>query len=59
MIDPRRHRYLRKMRELCWGGGEKHVARVNDLLARIKAKLQELEHWLGDRDLARGEENGV
>lgn len=59
MNDERADRYLKKMRGLGWGGGEKHIARVNDLLPRIKAKLPELEHWLGDRDLARGEENGV
>jgi hypothetical protein len=55
MNDERSDRYLNKMRSLGWGGGEKHVARVKDLLGRIKAKLPELEEWLQSYN----EENGV
>ena len=47
------------MRALDWGGGERHIARVNYLLKRIKGKLPELEHWIGGEDLVRGEENRV
>jgi hypothetical protein len=59
MNDERSNRYLDKLRSLGWGGGEKHVARVNDLLARIKAKLPELEHWLGEENFWMSEENAV
>jgi hypothetical protein len=44
-------RYLRKMRNLIRDGT--HIARINDLLVRIKAKLPELE------ELRWAEEDGV
>jgi hypothetical protein len=61
MIDERADRYLKKMRKLGWGGGEKHIARVNDLLARIKAKLPQLEEWWLHEETEQhyGEENAV
>jgi hypothetical protein len=39
-------RYLRKMRNLIRDGT--HIARINDLLVRIKAKLPELEELLAE-----------
>jgi hypothetical protein len=39
-------RYLRKMRNLIREGT--HIARINDLLERIKAKLPELEELLAE-----------
>src|SRR5262245_56925814 len=51
-------RYLKKMRAIGFGerGHQAHMARMNDLLIRIKEKLPELEKLLGR--MQASEENG-
>jgi hypothetical protein len=49
-------RYLRKMRSL---SAEAHLARMNDLLARIKGRLPELEELLEEIEDHFGEEDGI
>ena len=49
-------RYLEKMRGLMREDG--HIARVNDLLARIKVKLPQLEELLAQIEDRSGEEDG-
>ena len=50
-------RYLEKMRGL--RRADTHLARTNDLLARIKAKLPQLEDLLAQIEDRSGEEDGV
>ena len=50
-------RYLEKMRGLM--REDAHIARVNDLLARIKVKLPQLEDLLAQIKDRSGEEDGV
>jgi hypothetical protein len=49
-------RYLEKMRGLT--GEDAHIARVNDLLARIKVKLPQLEELFAQIEDRSGEEDG-
>jgi hypothetical protein len=49
-------RYLEKMRGLM--REEAHIARVNDLVARIKIKLPQLEELLAQIEDRSGEEDG-
>ena len=51
------HRYLQKMRGLRREGA--HLARTNDLLVRIKAKLPQLEELLTQIEDRSGEEDRV
>jgi hypothetical protein len=59
MSETSADRYLKKMRAIGFGeeGHAKHMARMNDLLNRIKAKLPELEKL--SEQLEAWEENGV
>jgi hypothetical protein len=50
-------RYLQKMRGLMREGA--HLARTNDLLARVKARLPQLEELLAQIEDRSGEEDGV
>jgi hypothetical protein len=50
-------RYLQKMRGLRREGT--HLARTNDLLMRIKARLPQLEELLAQIDDRSGEEDGA
>ena len=59
-MTERADRYLKKMRDLGWGGGEKHPRpRQRSISADQGEVAGTLNTGWGDRDLARGEENGV